>query len=311
MNGSVRSSAGLVWRHQRLVWWIFVVNLLLAWLASLPARAALSAVLDHSLQSARLVTGFDLSTLALLLQRPGVPIPSLASGAAGASVIFLVYLLFIDGGVFTVYLEDRKLSRAEFFENAGLFFWRMLRLGLYSAVPFGLLAAANSGIAGFAERLSNDAPQERLGYFVNVGSNLVIVLLALFVRLCFDLAQARVVRDNERRLCRTLWRSLKLAFRAGRLYARYLGIALFAAAMFAIGIGVWVYLPRSAMGASFLVLELVTITQIASRLWLKAASARWIALLGDEAALAPAAAISAAVEAAGVQGPLPEPPLTR
>jgi hypothetical protein len=54
---------------------------------------------------------------------------------------------------------------------------------------------------------------------------------------------------------------------------------LFAAISFGLGVGVSVYLPHSAMGATFLVLELVTVTQIASRLWLKAASARRIALL--------------------------------
>ncbi len=60
---------------------------------------------------------------------------------------------------------------------------------------------------------------------------------------------------------------------------------MFAAAAFGAGIGVWVYLPHAATGASFLVLELVTITQIASRLWMKAASARWVALLPLEAVL--------------------------
>jgi hypothetical protein len=309
MNGSVRSSAGLVWRHQRLVWWIFAVNLLLAWLASLPARATLSAVLDHSLESAKLVTGFDVGTFVLLLERPDVQLPSLASGALGASLIFLVYLLFIDGGVLAVYVEDRKLSRAEFFENSGLFFWRMVRLALYSVVPFGLLMAVNNGIARFAGKLWDEAPPDRLGFFVYLGGKLLVVVLALFVRLCFDLTQARVVRDNERKLCGTLWRSMKLAFRSGKLYASYLGIGLIAAAALALGIDVWLHLPHSAMGASFLVLEMVTITQIASRLWMKAASARWVALLPGEVALAPSPVVDVVLEVSEVQGPQPDWPL--
>jgi len=279
MHERVRSSAGLVWRHQRMVWWIFAVNLLLAWLGSLPVHAALSTVLDHSLESARLVTGFDIGTFVLLLERPDVSARSLAPCPLGAALVFLVYLLLIDGGVITVYLEDRKLSRAEFFENAGLFFWRMARLALYSIIPFGLLAAASGGLSIYAEKLSNDTAPERLGFFVYVAGTLAILLVALFVRLCFDLAQARVVRDNERAVLRVLRRSLKLAFGSGKLFAKYLGIAMFAAATFAIGIGVWVYLPHSAIGASLLVLELVTVTQIAARLWMKAVSARWVALL--------------------------------
>lgn len=306
MNGSVRSSAGLVWRHQRLVWWIFAVNLAIAWLGSLPARKTLSAVLDHSLESAKLVTGFDLGSLALLLERPDVSARALAPGAVGVALIFLVCLLFIDGGVLTVFLEDRALSRAEFFERAGIFFWRMVRLALYSAVPLGLLMAAGGAISGYAETLANNAPQERLGFVVKVASTLVIAIAALWVRMWFDLAQAGIVRDDGRGVLRTLTRSLKLAWRSGRLFAGYAGIGCFAVAAFGAGVGVWFYLPHAAMGRSFLVLEAVTITQIASRLWMKAASARWVALLPEDAVPPPSPvneSFAHAVEVTDVRSP--------
>ena len=287
MNGSVRSSAGLVWRHQRLVWWIFAVNLGIAWLSSLPARATLRAVLDHSLESARLVTGFDVGALALLAERPDVQPRALAPSAIAAALIFLVYMLFIDGGVLTVYLEDRELSRAEFFENAGLFFWRMVRLALYSAAPFGLLMAAGGEISGWAETLSHDASPERLGFLVSVASKLVMFFLALWVRMWFDLAQAEVVGNDHRKVLRTVARGLRVALHSSRLFASYLGIGCFAVATFGAGVGVWIYLPHAAMGRSFLVLELVTLTQIGARLWMKAASARWVALLPVQAILPP------------------------
>ena len=313
MNGSVRSSAGLIWRHQRLVWWIFAVNLGIAWLSSLSVRAALRPILDRSLESAKLVTGFDVGTLALLAERPEVSPRVLAPGAIVAALLFVVFLLFIDGGVLAVFLDDRKLSRAEFFENSGLFFWRMVRLALYSAVPFGLLAAADGSMAKFAGKLADNAPQDWLGFAVNVGSKLVIVVLALFVRLWFDLAQATVVRDDERKVLRTLTHSLILAFRSGELFASYIGIGLFGVATFGIGAGIWFYLPHSATVASFLILEIVTVTQIASRLWLKAASARWIALLPDEAAFSPVPVQVTQTPVDGVtdvQAQLPDPPMS-
>jgi hypothetical protein len=316
MNGSVRSSAGLIWRHQRLVWWIFAVNLGIAWLSSLSLRAMLRPVLDRSLESAKLVTGFDFSTLALLAGRPDVSPRALAPGAIGAALLFVIFLLFIDGGVFAVFLDDRKLRRAEFFENSGLFFWRMARMALYSVVPFGLLAAADGSAARFAGKLASNAPQDWVGLAVNVGSKLVIVVLALFVRLWFDLAQAWVVRDDERKVLRTVGRSLTLAFRSGKLYASYIGIGLFAAATFGIGAVIWFYLPHSATGASFLILEIVTVTQIASRLWLKAASARWFALLPDGAVRPvlplPVQETQTPVEGVtDVQPPLPDSPMSQ
>ena len=308
MSGGVRNSAGLVWRHQRLLWWIFAMNLALAWLGSLPVRATLGAVLNRSLESSRLVAGFDLSTLVLLLEQPEVQIPALTPAATGAAAIFLLAMLMMDGGVFAVYLEDRKLSREEFFGSCGLYFWRMVRLALYSLAPFGALMAGGAAMGVYAGKLSSDAPQERLGFFVNVASKLLLVLLALLVRLWFDLAQARVVHSNERRILRELARSFKSAFRAG-LYSQYFGIAVFAAASMTMGIWVWARLPHGAMGASFVVLELATVVQIASRLWMKAASARWVALQTDAALIsaAPVKTDSAPVIAeTGLDLPQPE-----
>jgi len=76
---------------------------------------------------------------------------------------------------------------------------------------------------------------------------------------------------------RELWKSLKPAFCSG-LYWRYLGIAFFAAASTVAGVCLWAFLPHAAIGANFAVLELVTLAQIAAPLWMKAASARWVAL---------------------------------
>jgi hypothetical protein len=294
MNGSGRSSAGLVWRHQRLVWWIFAVNLGLAWLSSLPARVTLRTVLNHSLESARLVAGFDVGTFGLLMERPDVPAQAMAPVAIAAALIFLVYLWFIDGGVLTVFLEDRKLSRAEFFANAGLFFWRMVGLALISAVPFGLLMAAGGELSHYAETLANNAGAERLGFLVNVAGELTILIGALWVRMWFDLAQAGLVRNvrgsiggGEGRIWRAVVRSLKVALRSGKLFAGYVGIGCFALGILGVGVAVWMVLPHAAIVRSFLILELATIVQIAARLWMKAASARRVALLPVEAVVTP------------------------
>jgi hypothetical protein len=282
MSGSVRSAAELVWRHQRLLWWIFALNLALALMSSLAVRAVLRPVLDNSLESAKLVTGFDVSTLMLLLQQPDVPTHTLAPGALVAAVLWLLAMLAIDGGVVMEYLQDRRLGLTEFCASCGLYFWRMVRLALYGLLPFGALMAAHSALGDYAGKLARNAPQPWLGFAVNATGTLLIVLAALLVRLWFDVTQARVAQGNRHSLLRELWRSLVLtvhvpALRSG-LFAQYLGIALLAAAVASLGIAVWIALPHRAMGASFAVLELVTISQIAARLWMKAACARWVAL---------------------------------
>lgn len=277
MDGGVRGPAALLWRHRRLLWWLFAMNLALAWLGSLPVRATLGPLLDHSLESAKLVAGFDVGTLIMLLERPEVQLRPLAAGALGAAVLSLLGALFFDGGLLREYLEDRKLSGEDFFAGCGVFFWRMLRLGLLALVPFAGLMALGSACSDFVGRKFHDAPDGRPEFYVNVASHLLLVLAALLVRLWFDLAQARTVRDDERRMLLEVLRSFPLAFRS-RLYGQYAGIALAAAASCGLGVWLWLNLPHRAMAASFALLELVTLAQIAARLWMKAASARWVAL---------------------------------
>ncbi len=303
MKGSVRSAAGLVWRHRRLLWWIFALNLALAGLSSLAVRSLVGPVLDNSLESTKLVEGFDVSTLVLLLQRPEVPTRTLAPGAVVAAVLWLLAMLALDGGVVTVYLQDRRLGLTEFCAICGLYFWRMVRLALYSLLPFGALMAAQSALGNYAGKLARNAPQPRLGFALNATGTLLLVLAALLVRLWFDVAQARVVQGNRPSPLRELWRSLASAVRS-RLYLQYIGIALFAAASAALGIAGWIGLPHQAMVAGFAVLELVTISQIASRLWMKAASARWVALNQEEAMASAPMEPGRAV--AGVESPQPQ-----
>jgi hypothetical protein len=296
MSGSVRSSAGLVWRHQRLLWWLFAVNAALAFLSSLPLRAALPELLDRSMESVKFVSGFDVGTLVLLLEQPESPMRSAAPGAVAAAIFFLLYTLWMDGGVVAVYLQDRKLSGEELVASCVGFFGRMVRLAFCALVPFGALMAAGAAMGDYAGKLSDNAPQERLGFLVNVASKLVIVLVALLVRLWFDLAQARMVHGDGRSVFRELRRSFKPAFRSG-LYWQYIGIAVFAAASMAVGVWVWTDLPHGAMGASLAVLELVTVVQIATRLWMKAASARWVALQTEATAIGGMEAAAARVVA--------------
>ena len=76
-----------------------------------------------------------------------------------------------------------------------------------------------------------------------------------------------------------------------------------AVASLALGVWLWLLLPHRAIGASFLLLELVTATQIAARLWMKAASAGWVALHADanDRATSPGVALSALAAEPGAE----------
>src|SRR5215831_4921902 len=106
----LRAGWGLVWRRQRLLWWIYLVSLGLAFLATEPLVAMIGPVLDHSLASDRLYHAFDLGFLAELLARPDFSAPAAGLASMLAGIVFLLLMLLFTGGILRVYNEDRTFA---------------------------------------------------------------------------------------------------------------------------------------------------------------------------------------------------------
>ena len=282
-TGLFRNGARLVRRHVRLLIWIFFVNLVLGWLSVGAVRNTFSPMLDHSMASQRLVDKFDMAAMIELVRNPEIQLHPLTSGSLHFSLVFLIYMIFINGGVLTVYREDRKLSKAEFFEMSGAFFWRTLRLVLLSLIPLAIVGGLYSALSGWSGRLTEDAANARTGFWMLVAGSIVLWIIALFVRAWFDVAQSLAVARNERGMIRSSGRAFMMTIRnLGTIVTTYVCIHIVGIiAMVALCLVV-VYIPHAQFRLSFFVLEILMLIEIAVRLWQKAAAMTWVESLPVE-----------------------------
>lgn len=270
--------AVLVWRHQRLVWWIWFVNLFLGWLAGIAPRTLFGYALksNHSMLSSDLVQRFDIGTFVALISRPEVALKPMVGGSVAFSLVFLFYMLFIAGGVLAVYGEDRRLSKAEFFGKAGEYFWRMVRLMLFSIIPFGIVISVISGVNALATKVGEKADTAAPEYRVLFIGGFICLLLGLWVRSWFDLAQVRTVCDGERGMFFLTFRAFGLAFRKTfRFLTIYLGTTIVGAIVVVCAFLIWLNIPHARYVASWTLLELVSLVMIGIRLWQRAAMMVW------------------------------------
>jgi len=275
--GIVRAGAQLLWRRQRLVWCVYAVNFLLALLGTVPVALRLGSVLDHSLAADRLSGGFDVGLLLELLSQPEIALRAQVPGALFLSLLFFVFMLFLTGGILEVYREDRTLSMGEFFEAGGAFFWRFVRLLVFLAlalVPVGLIFSL---VQRGSSRLASDAPQEMLGFYVQLAGTAMVLFLLMVVRLWFDMAQVYTVAESERAMRRALARAFKLTFRNfPKLFWMYLRISLVAWAGLALAAWVWFEWVRpERVEFSFLLGQAVLLLWLATRLWQRASETCW------------------------------------
>ena len=276
------AGAMLVWTRQRMLWWIFAVNLVLAFLGTHSIAHSLAddagVALNHSLESSRrLVHGFDVSALAELGSLPEAPLRGMGKMFFVPSFLFTLFMLFVTGGLLVSYQDDLRLDAAGFFEACGRYFWRFVRLLVYFAIvmiPLGILAS----IAGkMYDNIDDAAVSPYAGPAFMCAATIVILFLLVGIRLWFDMAQVIAVAKDERRMRRALRRSAALVWNnLGSLFWLYLRISVIGCALFGAGLYVWMLKLRpEATPAAFALGQAMILLWLGTRLWQRASETEW------------------------------------
>ena len=275
-RGVMAAGARLVWRRRGVLWWVFGVNIVLGALGALPAAERLKHALGHSLAGEQLFKGFDLGMFYELVRVPDVRLFRLVTASYLFAGLFALLMLFISGGVLQEYRQDRKLNTGDFFAASGSFFWRFVRLALFSLVPFALLGNLYLGIEKASDYLGDKTNVDQVGFVIWLACFVVLVLITLFVRLWFDIAKVDAVARDERRMLRSAWKGIDITRQQVRtLLWMYLRISLVAWVTGLIAFLIWTKLPPTAVPVTFVLLELVILVQLAARLWQMASVTIW------------------------------------
>ncbi len=258
---------------------MFAVNLILGGLGASGTARALGSALHHSLAGEKLANSFDLGMLLELITQPSVRLFSHSGGVLLFAVLYFLFLLFVTPGIIAVYLADRRLSSGEFFAAAGTFFWTFVRLALWSLIPFVLVNLLYQGIQALAHYAGDRAVADQTGFYIVVVGSMPVLLLFVWVRLWFDLAQVRAVALDEHRTRRDVAHAFRWALRqAWPTYWTYVGIGLLAWITTVLALLLWTKVPARAVPVTFVLLEIVMLAHIFGRLWQKACATTWYTL---------------------------------
>ena len=275
-KGIVTAGFSLLWRRQGILWWVFVVNFVCGALGTAPAALQLSRALHHSMAGQPLSKGFDLGMFFELLRLPNVSLMRSTTSSYLFAFVFFLFMLFVSGGILETYRQDRGLTTGDFFAASGAFFWRLVRLMLLSIIPFVVVGAIYQGLDKLSDYFGNKAVADQVGIFSWWASMVVFLLLALAVRLWFDVAQVRAVAKNERGMWRNLWKAYRITWGdLGGLFWMYFRIGLFAWVTLALGVAIWAHLPPTATPVTFVLLELILLAQLVTRFWQLASATTW------------------------------------
>ncbi|MGH9523224.1 MAG: hypothetical protein ACRD3E_11910, partial [Terriglobales bacterium] len=275
-QGMFRGGAALLWRCQRVLWWVFAVNLAAGLLASLPVRAQLAPLNASITARDSLYHQMNVFRLQELLMRPEITPRVLFGNSFALGAVFFLVLLFAIGGILEALYIGRAPRFADFLHSSAGYFWRMVRLTIVFAILMIPVLAAQSGLDPLNEWIGNRWSSEQLQFWVRFGCMTTLALIAIAARVWVDIAQLDCVAHERPAIRHSLGRARRL-LRGNflRVYGSVLAIQVLLAVVTLALLWAWTRFPHEAIGRTFLIGEFIVLLWIGGRLWQKSAETVW------------------------------------
>jgi hypothetical protein len=255
---------------------LYAANLIAGWFATFGLSSRIGAVTGTNLYSERLVHGFDLGVFLELIDKPEIAPYSQIPLALVFAVLFVVFQLFLTGGIITRYLTSERVDRARFYASCGENFWKMVRAAIVFVVVAGLVAGILHLVRSVLDTATENSANRQAALALQCGMLLIEALALLWVRMWFDLTQTQLVATGVRGIRSSVAYGFRSARSAGGLYGSYVVLGILTALVAALGLYFWwTAAPASQVIVSFLILQSTLACLLVLRWWQHALAAGW------------------------------------
>jgi hypothetical protein len=278
-------------RNWPCVVWTYSVNLLFAVLAGVPLASGLAPYLDHSLAAKRIAGTMDTSYLRELeiqLRHAGF-FPMVIHTAVWLNVVQVLVLFVLFSGSVFIYVSAEPPRISVMLRGGIAYFWRFVRASVVAGFAATLIVGLLLGIRGLLLDRARNVYIERPFFIYSAVSAGLILLVALLVRLWWDLVEVYIVRnamDGERRILPALLPALRLLFRHFfRTFGSFLVAGLAGVVAFALSLFLWRLLPAHQVWVACLLAQLGLFLLLAGRFWQRGVEATLV-MAADPARIA-------------------------
>jgi hypothetical protein len=264
----------LALRNWPFVVWAYAVNLFFGLLAGIPFATGLTSYLDHSLAAQKIAGTIDLSylgELAIHLRDTGF-FPIAVHTAVWLNLLQLLVLFVLYAGTVFAYVAAEPPRLSVLLRGGVAYFWRFVRAGILVGCIAGLiLGVLSTARAALLARLSAVYVDRKMFFYTAI-SGAVVLLVALLLRLWFDLVEVYVVRnamDGERRAHRALLPAFKLLCRYFfRAVGSFLLVGLAGVSALTLCLYLWKeFVPAHQVWIACLLAQVGLFLLLASRFW--------------------------------------------
>lgn len=222
----------------KLVWLLWLANVLFASLIYFQFSGTLNRILSRSAAAENFLKTFDINTFFELMAHNGKEINTIISSALLLMIGYIFASVFLNGGILHTLLHPEKTKEKRrfaplFFQGAGKFFGRFLRLLIYSLILWMGVIIVNLILHIILTPITKGGTNEPLMFYLGLVRVVIALLLVFLVKMIADYARIKIVMEDSRLVFRSLFQALGFVFRKlGSTLAIYYLFVLTAAVIF-------------------------------------------------------------------------------
>jgi hypothetical protein len=212
MIESLTSGFRIAVREKRIVLIFYLINLLFALVVMLPVRSAVSSFAGGTFSGEGLASHLDMDFLSEFIHANGTVLPATVIALLAAATVYWLVNLFLSGGAYATFFGGAEQGQQSFWGDAGRYFGRFFRLGLWSVVVFGLLYAIQFVVPVILPLIYGSDPYQSVvwwGNWISSGIGLLCIILYFII---IDYAKLHIVASGERRTIKALLEGIRFAF---------------------------------------------------------------------------------------------------
>ncbi len=222
----------------KLVWLLWLVNVLFASLIYFQFSDYLNQVLSRSAAAENFLKTFDMNTFFELLAHNGEKLNAIVSLAILLLIGYIFVSVFLNGGILFTLIHPRKTDERRrlaplFFEGGGKFFGRFVRLLIYSLTLWLGIIVVILILNMILKPITKGSTNEVLIFYLILIQVIIAFLLVFLVKMIVEYARIKIVIEDTRKVFRLLFQAVGFVFRKlGSSLAIYYLFVLTMAAVF-------------------------------------------------------------------------------
>ena len=196
-------------RKGKLIAFLWLVYFVFALFVVAPFHSLLQSHFSRSLLGEKLFAGADMLWIGDLVYKYQELPPLIIGWLLGTSLLFLVLLAFLNGGIIgRIAAAEEKVTLRDFFGDCGRYFGRFFRVFLLSLVGYFLVLGILGRFVSIPFRLWSKGASTQWTTLISSSLRLLVFLLLFsIVKMFFDYVKVALVADDSRKAVRATLRN--------------------------------------------------------------------------------------------------------